>query len=48
MLVDDLYASISSANLNDRSFLGDRDSEIGVTVLNDEEKVNRRDSEYDI
>eukprot|EP00658_Telonema_sp_P-2_P057179 TRINITY_DN4563_c0_g2_i4.p1 TRINITY_DN4563_c0_g2~~TRINITY_DN4563_c0_g2_i4.p1 ORF type:complete len:1290 (+),score=337.12 TRINITY_DN4563_c0_g2_i4:78-3947(+) len=39
LLVDDCYAQISSANLNDRSFLGNRDSEIGVTVLDDTEKV---------
>lgn len=39
LLVDDRYAQISSANMNDRSFAGDRDSEVGVTVLDDEDKV---------
>ena len=32
MIVDDRVAVISSANLNDRSYLGDRDSEIGVVL----------------
>eukprot|EP00474_Spongospora_subterranea_P010016 CRZ10474.1 hypothetical protein [Spongospora subterranea] len=32
LLVDDRIALVSSANFNDRSLLGDRDSEIGVTV----------------
>ncbi len=30
MIVDDKYAIIGSANINDRSLLGDRDSEIAV------------------
>lgn len=32
MIVDDKVAFISSANINDRSMLGDRDSEIGVRI----------------
>ncbi|OQV12648.1 Phospholipase D1 [Hypsibius exemplaris] len=32
MIVDDLYAIIGSANINDRSMLGLRDSEIGVLI----------------
>ena len=31
-VVDDSRALISSANLNDRSLLGDRDSELGVLI----------------
>jgi len=37
MIVDDIHAIIGSANLNDRSMLGNRDSEIVVHV---EEEVN--------
>jgi type II secretory pathway pseudopilin PulG len=36
MIVDDRYTIIGSANLNDRSMLGDRDSEIAV-VIEDQE-----------
>ena len=32
MIVDDLYALIGSANINDRSLLGDRDSELAVLI----------------
>lgn len=32
MVVDDEYAVIGSANLNDRSMNGDRDSEVDVVV----------------
>ena len=32
MLVDDEYAIIGSANINDRSMTGPRDSEIGVLI----------------
>ena len=32
MIVDDEYIIIGSANINDRSMLGDRDSELGVVV----------------
>eukprot|EP01083_Nonionella_stella_P093114 260804_1 len=39
MIVDDEVAIISSANFNDRSFLGSRDSEFGVTI-SDEERVS--------
>lgn len=33
LLVDDMYALIGSANINDRSLLGYRDSEIAVVCL---------------
>lgn len=33
MIVDDLYALFGSANVNDRSLLGERDSEIAVLVM---------------
>ena len=38
MIVDDRYAIFGSANINDRSQLGDRDSEI-ATIVTDEVKV---------
>jgi len=37
MIVDDQIAFISSANVNDRSMLGDRDSELGARVEDNEE-----------
>lgn len=37
MIVDDRIVFISSANVNDRSMLGDRDSEIGARVEDSEE-----------
>jgi phospholipase D1/2 len=33
MIVDDLYALLGSANINDRSLLGSRDSELAVLVV---------------
>ena len=36
MIVDDMYAIIGSANVNDRSLLGERDSELAVMVIDDE------------
>ena len=36
MVVDDLYALFGSANVNDRSLLGERDSEIAVLVMDGE------------
>ncbi|XP_057806057.1 phospholipase D zeta 1 isoform X2 [Salvia miltiorrhiza] len=36
MIVDDRYALIGSANINDRSLLGSRDSEIGVLIEDNE------------
>ena len=33
MIVDDLYALLGSANINDRSLLGGRDSELAVLVM---------------
>lgn len=41
MIVDDRFVLIGSANINDRSLLGSRDSEMGV-VLEDQEFVNSR------
>lgn len=32
MIIDDEVAIIGSANINDRSMLGDRDSEIGIII----------------
>lgn len=32
MIVDDRQAFVTSANINDRSMMGPRDSEIGVLV----------------
>ncbi len=32
MIVDDCVALIGSANINDRSLLGDRDSEIAILI----------------
>lgn len=39
LIVDDRVSIITSANLNDRSLLGDRDSEIGVVVWDDKDKL---------
>lgn len=36
MIVDDVYTIIGSANMNDRSMVGSRDSEIGL-LLHDTE-----------
>lgn len=40
MLIDDEYAILGSANLNERSLAGDRDSEICVSMLADDGKLN--------
>ena len=32
IIVDDKYALLGSANINDRSLLGDRDSELAVLI----------------
>lgn len=32
LIADDMYAILGSANINDRSMMGDRDSEIGVVI----------------
>lgn len=37
MIVDDLYALLGSANINDRSLIGERDSEIAVLVVDGDE-----------
>ena len=39
LLVDDRYLIVGSANVNDRSFMGDRDSEIGVLLTDDTDTV---------
>jgi phospholipase D1/2 len=36
MIVDDRFALIGSANINDRSLLGERDSELAVLVMDDD------------
>jgi phospholipase D1/2 len=36
MIVDDMYALVGSANINDRSLLGERDSELAVLVMDGE------------
>ncbi len=36
MIVDDRVALIGSANINDRSLMGDRDSEIAIIVEDSE------------
>ncbi|KAL8162836.1 hypothetical protein V2J09_014325 [Rumex salicifolius] len=41
MIIDDCITLIGSANINDRSLLGSRDSEIGV-LIEDNETVNSR------
>lgn len=41
MIVDDKYAIIGSANINDRSMRGHRDSEIAC-LIEDDEKVQIR------
>ena len=38
MIVDDLYAVMGSANINDRSLLGDGDSELAVLIVDGETK----------
>lgn len=38
MIVDDNYMICGSANINDRSMMGNRDSEIAV-VIEDKEKI---------
>lgn len=40
MIVDDKTVIIGSNNVNDRSLLGDRDSELAIIVRDDTEKVN--------
>ena len=41
MIVDDVLAICGSANINDRSLLGNRDSEVAV-ILRDNETVNSK------
>ncbi|WP_343733117.1 phospholipase D-like domain-containing protein [Duganella sp.] len=38
MIVDDRFALLGSANINDRSLLGERDSELAVLVMDDDTK----------
>ena len=37
MIVDDKYVIIGSANINDRSMLGNRDSEIAIMVQDNDD-----------
>jgi phospholipase D1/2 len=39
MIVDDRFALLGSANINDRSLLGDRDSELAVLVMDDDTEI---------
>jgi phospholipase D1/2 len=41
LIVDDRVCVIASANLNDRSFIGNRDSELGVVVLDGPNAVSK-------
>jgi phosphatidylserine/phosphatidylglycerophosphate/cardiolipin synthase-like enzyme len=41
MIVDDLYVILGSANINDRSLLGDRDSEVDV-LISDQEFIDSK------
>lgn len=41
LIVDDRICVIASANLNDRSFIGNRDSELGVVVLDGPNTVSK-------
>ncbi len=43
MIVDDEIALIGSANINDRSLLGSRDSEVGVIIKDDYKVYSRMD-----
>ena len=36
MLVDDMHVILGSANINDRSLLGDRDSEVDMLISDSE------------
>ncbi len=36
MIVDDRFALLGSANINDRSLLGERDSELAVLVMDED------------
>lgn len=40
MVVDDLYALLGSANINERSLLGTRDSEIAVLVMDEAKRAD--------
>ena len=40
MIVDDKRAIIGSANINDRSLLGDRDSELAMVIEEDNGNLN--------
>lgn len=41
MIIDDRLMVIGSANINDRSLIGDRDSELAI-VLEDNQEVSSR------
>ncbi len=46
LIADDAVAILGSANINDRSTLGDRDSEIAVIVTDDNKKLVKLDGTY--
>ncbi len=48
MIVDDLYAIVGSANINDRSMLGSRDSEIAVLIVDSETEKHDLDGSGDL
>ncbi|XP_066265990.1 phospholipase D1-like isoform X2 [Branchiostoma lanceolatum] len=45
MIVDDRISIIGSANINDRSMIGEKDSEMAVIVIDTETKLSRLDGE---
>jgi len=48
MIVDDLYAIVGSANINDRSMLGSRDSEIAVLIADSATEKHDLDGSGDL
>ena len=46
MIVDDTKVLIGSANINDRSLLGNRDSEFAVIIQEKRELINRKNGRY--
>ena len=46
IIVDDFSAIIASANINDRSMLGSRDSELGILVQDTRTVESRMDGKH--
>eukprot|EP01080_Neovahlkampfia_damariscottae_P006738 gene6738-10903_t len=46
MIVDDRHAIIGSSNINDRSLVGDRDSEVGILVSQQPESESKMNGEF--